>query len=99
MTILSPELQAELNDIYLQEKYAVRQMLQLALQQGFCLRDLTRLAEKYRISASILEKHDGNYCVRYANGDGFFHRRFYHDKQQALSFMTTFDLCAPEQYQ
>ena len=96
MTIFSPELQAELHHIYRQEKHAAGQILRLALQQGFCLQDLTRLAEKYRISVSILEEHDGNYCVRYANGDGFFHRCFYHDRQQALSFMTTFDLCGSE---
>lgn len=90
MTSIAPDLQAELNSLYFSEQNAVGQMLLLAVQHGFCLTELTRLAEKYQINAAWLEKHDNGYYISYANGYGFFHRHFSYEESDADSFLKLF---------
>lgn len=90
MTFIPPELQAELNGLYDEEKNAVGHMLLLAVQHGFSLTELTRLADKYHVSAAWLERQAGNYCVSYATGNGFFHRRFGKNKPDAENFTASF---------
>ncbi|EGT5656574.1 hypothetical protein JD793_002715 [Citrobacter braakii] len=90
MTFIPPELQAELNGLYDKEKNAVGHMLLLAVQHGFSLTELTRLADKYHVSAAWLETQDSNYCVSYATANGFFHRHFGSKKSAAEDFTASF---------
>lgn len=90
---MSDTLQAELAHSSAQEKTAVGQMLLLALQHGFYLADLPRLAEKYRTSAAVTFSTTGNpHCVHYVTSAGYFNRRFA-DGEQAKRFAATFDIC------
>lgn len=90
MMFITPELQAELDRDYCEEKHAVGQMLFLAVRHGFSLQELTRLAEKYQVSAAWLEQHADHFCVSYATGQGFFHRHFDKNKSDAARFTTAF---------
>lgn len=90
MTFIPPELQAELNGLYDKEKNAVGHMLLLAVQHGFSLTELTRLADKYHVSAAWLETQAGHYYVSYATANGFFHRHFGNKKRAAEIFTASF---------
>lgn len=93
--MMSGPLQAELAHIHAQEKAAIGQILLLALQHGFYLTDLSRLAEKYHTSAAVIQSRgDTPHYVHYTTGDGYFTRRFA-DIEQAQRFASTFDICHP----
>lgn len=90
MTIIPPELQAELNHLFNDERNAVGNILLIAVQHGFCLTEMTRLADKYQINAAWLEKQADEYYVSYADRNGFFHRHFGNKKRAAEKFTTSF---------
>lgn len=90
MTIIPADLQAELNGLFDEEKNAVGNMLLLAVQHGFSLTELTRLADKYQINAAWLETQASHYYVSYATGNGFFHRHFGNKKRAAERFTASF---------
>lgn len=77
--------------IYVAEKKAVQTMLVTALQHGFQIDDLIKLAKKYQTSAAIMECNDDNCQINYANQDGYFTRRFGNNYQQASKFAESFD--------
>nr|WP_127377332.1 hypothetical protein [Morganella morganii] len=73
------------------ETQAVQTMLLTALQHGFQLNDLIELAEKYQTSAAVMECHNNDCFVNYANAQGYFTRRFGLRYQEATDFAEQFD--------
>ncbi|MDN8600293.1 hypothetical protein Q0A17_12860 [Citrobacter sp. S2-9] len=86
-------LQAQINFLHNTEKQAVQSMLTTAIQYGFQLDELVRLADKYQTSAAIMEisSQNGDCIVNYANGEGYFTRRFGIHYQDAANFVEQFD--------
>ncbi|HAV1239954.1 TPA: hypothetical protein JGU28_004765 [Salmonella enterica] len=86
-------LQAQINFLHNTEKQAVQSMLTTALQHGFQLDELIRLAEKYHASAAVMEvnNRNGDCIVTYASGDGYFTRRFGLHYEDAYKFVEQFD--------
>lgn len=86
-------LQAQINFLHNTEKQAVQSILTTALQHGFQLEELTRLAEKYHASAAVMEisNRNGDCIVNYANSEGYFTRRFGVHYQEAADFVEQFD--------
>lgn len=73
------------------ETKAVQTMLLTALQHGFQLDELIKLAKKYQTNAAVMECHNDICLVNYANSDGYFTRRFGTNYQQASDFAEKFD--------
>ncbi|TKV13929.1 hypothetical protein FDX19_01830 [Citrobacter sp. wls619] len=86
-------LQAQLNVLHNTEKQAVQSLLTTALQHGFQLAELTRLAEKYHTSVAVMEinNRNGDCIVNYANGSGYFTRQFGLHYGDASEFVEQFD--------
>ncbi|EAS1759743.1 hypothetical protein BH012_09960 [Salmonella enterica] len=85
------QLQAQINLLHNAETQAVQSMLLTALQHGFLLDELIKLAKKYQTNAALLEFHNGDCMVNYATAEGYFTRRFGLNYQQANDFAEQFD--------
>ena len=85
---------AELEKDFLRkrDKQSVQMMLLTSLRNGFQLRGLTRLASHYQTSAAVMDYHNNEATVTYANGKGYYIKRFGKRYQEAVEFTGQFDI-------
>lgn len=83
-------VQTQLSLLRNAEIQAVQSMLLTALQHGFQLDELIKLAQKYQTSAALMECHHGDCIVNYATAEGYFTRNFGVHYQQASDFAEAF---------
>lgn len=92
MTDENITIQAQINLLRNAEKHAVQTMLLTALQHGFQLDELIKLAAKYRTSVAVIECHSDRWQVIFATRHGYASRRFSTEQQQqAINFAEQFD--------